>query len=107
MANEYTDLIKQQQTENLQSSMYVGTQQNPDTEASLQKLADRVGLPVDAVRQNKAQVEAYSRLSAFDVDSTLKNSPKLAAWLMEPGNAAVAHDDTKSLGILEGALNLG
>lgn len=99
--NEYNDIIGEQKQEELRTSLYAGVRQQPDTEAKIQSLATRVGLPVDAVRRNQPEVELHDRLNSFDYEKVIKESPKLSSWLADPKNAAVAHDDWERLSGLE------
>lgn len=101
MSEEYAEIVQGMKQESLRSSLYVGARSAPDTEARLQALADRVGLPVDAVRRNQPDVELHDRLESFDYEKVIQGSPKLAAWLADPANSAVAHDDVEGLAGLE------
>jgi hypothetical protein len=48
--NPYLDLMRQEQTGALRSSMYGAAQTEPDVEAELRKLAQKVNVPVETVR---------------------------------------------------------
>lgn len=97
MPTEFDSAIRQMQEQDLKSSMYVGARSNPDEEADLQSIADRVGLPVEAVRRNKPEVELHDKLKSFDYEKVIKESPALSAWYADRKNAAVAHDDFDTL----------
>ena len=101
MANEYDDLIKDERTDALRSSMYAGSQQNPQTEAKLQRLSDRTGVPLDAVRLQQPEVELQEKLNNFDYDKVIKENPVLSDWLSDPKNSALAHDDWENLSGME------
>lgn len=101
MTNEYSDFIKQDQTSDLRSALAVAAQRQPDTEAQLQKLAGRTGVPVDAVRMQRPEVELHDKLEAFDYERVIKDSPKLSAWMAKPDNAALAQDDWQTLSAME------
>lgn len=105
--NEYSDIIKQDQTETLRSSLHATGATNPDQEAALQKLAARTGLPVDAVRLQKPEIELQDRLNSFDYEKVIKDSPKLSAWMADPKNAALAHDDWQNLSGIEKTFQYG
>jgi hypothetical protein len=93
--------LKQKQ---LQSAIYAGIRQQPDTEAKLQDLAKRVGLPVDVVRMKQPEVEMEAKLQSFDYEKINKESPKTASFLSDPNNAAIAHDDVENMGEIEKTL---
>ena len=58
MTNEYSDFIKQDQTSDLRSALAVAAQRQPDTEAQLQKLAQR------GSRRARAELEGRMRATA-------------------------------------------
>lgn len=104
---DYSEIVRQMKREELQGSLYVGARQSPDTEAKLQRLADRWGVPVDSVRRNQPEVELQDRLRSFDYEKVIRDSPKLSTWLADPKNAAVAHDDYENLSRIEKLLTTG
>jgi hypothetical protein len=107
MPNEYSDLIAQDKTNDLRQSVYVGARQQPDVEAKLQALSQRTGVPLDAVRLKQPEVELHDRLQSFDYEKAIKESPKLSAWMADPKNSGVAHDDFDNLSAMERTLNFG
>ncbi len=107
MADEYDDIVSGLKQESLRTSLYAGARAQPDTEAKLQALSQRVGLPVDAIRRNQPEVELHDRLKSFDYEKVIKESPVLSAWLADPKNAAIAHDDWENLSRTERLLTYG
>jgi hypothetical protein len=105
--DEYDDIAREQKGEYLRSSLYSGARQQPDIEAKIQALSERVGVPVDVVRRKRLEVELHDKLKSFDYEKVIKESPKLSSWLAEPNNAAVAHDDISNLSTTEQMLTLG
>ena len=101
MANEYDDIINGEKSDALNASMYAGLKQQPDTEAQLQKLSERTGVPLEAVRLKRPEVEIQDKLAAFDYEKVIKETPKLSQWLADPKNAALAHDDWENLSATE------
>lgn len=97
MANEYDDLIQEEKREALRQSMFVASKQQPDTEAKLQMLSARTGVPLDAIRLTAPEVEIHDRLQSFDYEKVLKDSPRLSAWMADPKNAGVSSDDWENL----------
>lgn len=107
MPNEYDDQIKDELKANVRASLFAGSRNPADGEASLQKLADRWGMPVDTVRAKKPEIELHDRLESFDYDTAIKENPKLSAWFSDPKNAAVSHDDFDNLSGTEKLLTHG
>lgn len=105
MANEYDDIINSEKSDALNASMYAGLKQQPDTEAQLQKLSERTGVPLEAVRLKRPEVEIQDKLAAFDYEKVIKETPKLSQWLADPKNAALAHDDWQNLSATERAFH--
>jgi hypothetical protein len=99
--NEYTGIIREQKDSELRLALTTAMRNSPDTEAKLQRLAQRTGLPIDAVRLNAPEVEYRDRLNSFDYEKVIKENPKLSAWLSDPANASVAHDDYENLSAAE------
>jgi hypothetical protein len=97
MPNEYDALIQDDLKANVRASLFAGSRNPADGEASLQKLADRWGMPVETVRAKKPEMELHDRLESFDYDTAIKENPKLSAWFSDPKNAAVSHDDFDNL----------
>lgn len=97
MANEYDDLIQEEKREALRQSMFVASKQQPDTEAKLQMLSARTGVPLDAVRLTAPEVEVHDRLQSFDYEKVLKDNPRLSAWMADPKNSGVSSDDWENL----------
>ncbi len=105
--NEYSDSIQKDQAETLRGSLMAAGNGNADQEAALQKLAARTGVPVEAVRMKKPEIELQDRLNTFDYDKAFKESPKLSTWLADPKNAAIAHDDWENLSGIERTFRYG
>lgn len=95
--DEYDDIAEELKGEYVRSSLYAGAHSQPDAEAKLQALAERVGMPVDAVRRKQPEVELHDRLQSFDYEKVINESPVLSSWLADPKNAAIAHDDIDNL----------
>jgi hypothetical protein len=93
--NPYLDLVRQGQNESLRSAMYGAAQTNPDVEADLRKLAEKVNVPVDTVRIDRKEIERQAILGEVDYDGLIKDSPVTANFLAE--QADVARDDVSVL----------
>lgn len=96
--------VVQQQRQAVQSSLYGALLANPDMAARAQRLGKRTGLPADLVERNLPDVEHRARL--HDIDTVLQDSPTLAQWLANQGNAKIAHDDVEAMGQIERKLRM-
>ena len=97
--NPYLDLMRQEQTGALRSSMYGAAQTEPDVEAELRKLAQKVNVPVETVRADREEIKRQAILGEVDYDNLVKSSPVTAAFLSE--QADVARDDVGTLERIE------
>ena len=103
MADIYDDIIDRSfKPENLQlkGSIYTSLDSNPDEEAGLHKLAQKTGLPVEALRKDRG-AEGRRRAALIDTEQLPQQAPKTAEFVTLPDNAAVAHDDLANLSALE------
>ena len=101
--NPYDMLVQSDTATNLRLSMMDSVDKSPDVEAKLQGLAKQYGMPVDAVRFQKPEIERKAKLDSFDYESLAQNYPKTSATLGKPENAAIAHDDVTVMTALEDA----
>lgn len=93
--NPYLDLVREGQNESLRSAMYGAAQTNPDVEAELRKLAEKVRVPVETVRIDRKEIERQAILGEVDYEGLIKDSPVTANFLAE--QADVARDDVSVL----------
>lgn len=85
-------------------SVFKGVREDPDKFAKDRATADRSGLPVEAVRQDRLNVE--SRLKIDDVMGVLEKAPVTKAFMNDENNAKIAHDDVESLSTFEKAASV-
>ena len=97
--NPYLDLMRQEQTGALRSSMYGAAQTEPDVEAELRRLAQKVNVPIETVRIDRKEIERQAILGEIDYDNLVKSSPVTATFLSE--QADVARDDVGTLERIE------
>lgn len=99
--SEYDGMLgddREIQKSTLKQSMYVATQAEPDQRARVLEVAKRTSIPVDIVeRYGVDKIEKKSQADSFDYDSIIDSNPKLAKWLENHDNAAVAKDDLDNL----------
>jgi hypothetical protein len=85
-----------------QASLQASWQVNPEQRARSERLARELGVTPHVIEQQPdlAGREAKVREAA----KVLPAAPKTRAWLADPGNAAVAHDQLTPLSLLEGVV---
>ncbi len=102
--NEYDQVIGEvsaaQQT-GLRASVAQAAKTTPDRAAEVIKLSERTRLPPNIVERNFDELRAKHAIDGNDYDAILRQTPKLAAWLQQGENAAVASDDMNKMGSLE------
>ncbi len=81
----------------LQSSMYVATQRDPNQFGRFNKIAAKYGVEPGFVAQNSNEFETKEKINGVDYDSILKSNPKLTEFLKDPNNATLAQDDLDNL----------
>ena len=77
----------------------------PDQAARVFNLRLKTGLPPAYIEQHLDEVERQAATKGFDPARFRRESPELAKWLQQDGNAALAHDDLPALSTLERALH--
>lgn len=85
----------------LRSSLRGSTAFSPDRAAQDLRLAREVGVPVDAVRTDPAQVEQLNQFQNFDFERIETETPVLARHLSNPSTAAAVSDDIENLSYWE------
>ena len=101
---DYKKIVEEMRGNDLRETMAVATRREPDAEAKLLDLSKRTGIPVEAIRLRTPEAEYQARLRETDADRLMRESPQLANWLTDPGNASLSHDDTGPLSSLERAV---
>lgn len=103
-ANEYDAIIGETQDRGqvvLRQSMAQAAQTTPDQSAKVIELSRKSNLPVEIVHRNYDALAKKYEVDGNDYDAIMRQTPKLAAWLAEGENAAVARDDLARMGSLE------
>lgn len=99
-----TDPIEARRRE-LANALRTGQVENPDQLAADRRRASQLGVTVGALRLAESNGVQLPRPTA-DPARLAQESPKAASFLSQPGNAAVAHDDTDKLSLVEQGLSL-
>jgi len=82
-----------------QETLFGAVRENPDAYSKDKKTADRLNLPVEAVRFDKENTEA--EIKSEDAMEAVKRSPILRKFLTDPVNARTSHDDAGTLSLIE------
>lgn len=77
----------------LKSSLYAAKDLNPDRQAKVIQLAQKLKLPVDLVNRKYETLAKTSEYKQTNYDTLIADNPKLSEWLSDPNKAAVAKDD--------------
>lgn len=99
--NPYLPLVEKEAEQGVRASMLTAVDKQPDTEAKLQNLARRYGMPVEAVRLNQPEVQRRAAFESVDYETLAREMPGTASWLSTPENAAIGHDNVDNLGAIE------
>lgn len=105
MPNQYDDLIQQDTAESARVNMIDAVNRQPDTEAKLQSLAKQYGMPVNAVRLRRPEIETRAKVESLDYDELAKNYPMTAGRLADSEFSAIAHDDVDNMRQFESTLS--
>lgn len=81
--------------------------QNPDQAAKTQRDAQVLGIPPAAAQGAPGDADLQARMKEMGLDRLSLDHPRTAAFLSDPQNAAVAHDDLPALKAMEITLSDG
>lgn len=97
----YSRLIQGEQAQALRGAMAGAAGTQPDVEARLRQMSQRLGVPVDSVRIDPVQAERQAAVGSIDYDRLVRQTPVTADFLTK--QAQVARDDVGVLTRLERA----
>lgn len=80
---------------------------NPDQAAKTQRDAQVLGIPPAAAQGAPGDADLQARMKEMGLDRLSLDHPRTAAFLSDPQNAAVAHDDLPALKAMEVTLSNG
>lgn len=95
--NEAINAKIESEKSQLQSSMFVASQRDPDQFGRANKIAQKYGVAPGFVAENKDEFEKKEKINGVDYDGLIKSNPKLAEFLKDPDNATIAQDDIDNL----------
>lgn len=85
----------------LRTSLYGAATVDPDTYAKNVKLGERAGMHPDFVEDLPDEAKERALLGSPVVASLMEKAPRTAAFLTDPVNAKLAHDDIEGLSQVE------
>lgn len=98
--DDYDSMLNQEkdaQKTQLQSSMMVAAQTEPDRRAKVLELSQKMNLPPNIVERNFDDVQKKAVQASVDYDGIINNTPGLAKWLENPDNASIGRNDIDPL----------
>lgn len=98
-ATDAYDFLKQ--STDLDRSVNLAREMDPEVEAKRQRLAEESGLPYSLVREKQKEVE--NKLKSPDTDELMRTSPGTAKYMSQLASSAVSWDDHKQLTLVERA----
>lgn len=99
--DEIDELIAKRRSDALTDSLNQGITRQPAAAVEAQRTAASLQVPVDTVERNMDQARRQKFLADLKPDEIVRGSPATAAFLSNPDNAAVAHDDVQNLRDME------
>lgn len=87
------------------TSMIGAKKSNPDDEARIGELAEKLGTTPDMVRSNRSAAEHEYMMQ--QLQKAHETSPAVAQFLSDPDNARVAHDDVENLSAMDMLVRTG
>lgn len=85
-------------------SMMQVADKNPDTEARIQALGKKYGVPAETIRLQQPEYEKRATVDGIDYDRLATTAPATAGLLAQPQKAGVSYDDTENLSAIERAV---
>jgi len=89
----------------LRASLQDAVGQNPDQAADWRRTAATLGVPIDTAQALPDWSKQQKALAAIDTSALATMNPVTTLFLSDPTNAAIAHDDTANMGLLETLVN--
>lgn len=93
------------QADALTQSLSKGADANPDDYAKALGLAAKTGVAASWAKEFKPQIEKQRKTAPDAISELVNRSPKTAAFLAQPDNASIAHDDIENMTKMERALS--
>ncbi|MCC7304772.1 MAG: ParB N-terminal domain-containing protein [Alphaproteobacteria bacterium] len=85
----------------MRESMAEAVRTNPDEHAEARKIADRTGVPITSVFENRDEIVRQYNFDNFDFDTYESMFPASASLLSDTEFARLAHDDAQNMGLIE------
>lgn len=88
----------------LRNTLQDAVMKNPDQAADWRRAAATIGVPVDTAAAMPDWTKRQQALAGIDAGALTRMNPVTASFLSLPENAAISHDDTPSLSLIESSL---
>lgn len=89
----------------LRASLETAVGQNPDQAADWRRTAATIGVPIDTAQALPDFSKQQAALAQIDTGALARMNPVTAGFLLDPVNAAIAHDDTGNMSLIETLAN--
>lgn len=89
----------------LRASLQDAVGQNPDQAADWRRTAATIGVPIDTAQALPDWSKQQKALAGIDTSALAAMNPVTTSFLTDPTNAAIAHDDTENMGLIETLAN--
>ncbi|RUR69078.1 hypothetical protein EJP67_18635 [Variovorax guangxiensis] len=89
----------------LRASLQDAVGQNPDQAADWRRTAATIGVPIDTAQALPDWAKQQKALAGIDTSALAAMNPVTTSFLSDPTNAAIAHDDTENMGLIETLAN--
>ena len=106
--DDYLNGLEQEDTKRnrLTSSLGEAASVNPDEFASMVKLSRAASVSLEALPHYKEEAQQAKLFGEVGLEKLWKDAPKTSAFLSQPDNAKLSHDDTGNLSGFEQAARL-
>ena len=74
---------------------------DPEYEVELQRISNKLGVPIDSVRANRDDTKRQVTLESMNLDKVAEQYPNTAKYFLNQKNASIAHDDIGNMSSLE------
>lgn len=103
VASDFLGARKQQTEQNVKLNISNALSVNPDQAASIQKDANKLGVPVESAMANPDSIRKQSYFDSIDFSGIVDKLPATSQFFSNQNNANIAHDEVKGLTEIEKA----
>lgn len=105
---DYSQMLqsdKTVQSDLLKQAVYAAKDVEPDRQAKVMALASKMNLPIPIVQRNYDDLAKTQQVQTTDYDKLVDQNPKVATWMQDANNAALAKTDLPGIKNLEDTVN--